>query len=264
MCAALHPADAAAVVVRLEEQLSEELPQVDGLAGVDVQVSIQHVSKLRGALPEVCFRHGAQIYPADLLEHGADLRQPVQVLGPEEPLLNVHIAPVQRHFSHHHGLDLLQAALLHLTLHLRGGLLVGQAGLGRGGGGSERGSERGSESRGLRHPQHPGVLLHGQSVVAGEVDARPAELRQPQQAARRLDVVRLVRPGHPGVGEGLADVERRVYGAARVFAARTPHAHFPNVEASRQLCLGFLVFLFLTVSVEMWTRVKTGSLGPSR
>lgn len=30
----VQPADAAAVVVRLEEQLSEELPQVDGLAGV--------------------------------------------------------------------------------------------------------------------------------------------------------------------------------------------------------------------------------------
>lgn len=30
----VKPADAAAVVVRLEEQLSEELPQVDGRAGV--------------------------------------------------------------------------------------------------------------------------------------------------------------------------------------------------------------------------------------
>lgn len=30
----VKPADAAAVVVRLEEQLSEKLPQVDGLAGV--------------------------------------------------------------------------------------------------------------------------------------------------------------------------------------------------------------------------------------
>ncbi len=30
----VEPADAAAVVMRLEEQLSEELPQVDGLAGV--------------------------------------------------------------------------------------------------------------------------------------------------------------------------------------------------------------------------------------
>lgn len=30
----VKPADAAAVVVRLEQQLSQELPQVDGLAGV--------------------------------------------------------------------------------------------------------------------------------------------------------------------------------------------------------------------------------------
>lgn len=30
----VKPADAAAVVVRLEQQLSEELPQMDGLAGV--------------------------------------------------------------------------------------------------------------------------------------------------------------------------------------------------------------------------------------
>lgn len=30
----VEPADAAAVVMRLEQQLSEELPQVDGLAGV--------------------------------------------------------------------------------------------------------------------------------------------------------------------------------------------------------------------------------------
>lgn len=30
----VKPADAAAVVVWLEQQLSEELPQVDGLAGV--------------------------------------------------------------------------------------------------------------------------------------------------------------------------------------------------------------------------------------
>lgn len=30
----VEPADTAAVVVRLEQQLSEELPQVDGLAGV--------------------------------------------------------------------------------------------------------------------------------------------------------------------------------------------------------------------------------------
>ena len=30
----VEPADAAAVIMRLEEQLSEELPQVDGLGGV--------------------------------------------------------------------------------------------------------------------------------------------------------------------------------------------------------------------------------------
>lgn len=30
----VDPADAAAVVVRLQEQLSEELPQVDGLVGI--------------------------------------------------------------------------------------------------------------------------------------------------------------------------------------------------------------------------------------
>ena len=60
----------------------------------DVQMSIQHVSKLRGALSEVCFRYGAQIPPTQLLKHCADLRQPVQVLSPEQPLLNVHTAPV--------------------------------------------------------------------------------------------------------------------------------------------------------------------------
>ena len=59
----------------------------------DVQVGVQHVSKLRRAF-EVCFCHGAQIPAGQLLEHGADLRQLVQVLGPEEPLLNVHTAPV--------------------------------------------------------------------------------------------------------------------------------------------------------------------------
>lgn len=62
----------------------------------DVQISIQHVSKLQRALSEVCFCHGAQILPVHLLKQGADLRQPVQVLGPEQPLLNVHTAPVQR------------------------------------------------------------------------------------------------------------------------------------------------------------------------
>lgn len=30
----VEPADAAAVIVRLEEQLAQELPQVDGLTGV--------------------------------------------------------------------------------------------------------------------------------------------------------------------------------------------------------------------------------------
>lgn len=30
----VQPADAAAVVMRFKEQLSEELPQVDGLAGI--------------------------------------------------------------------------------------------------------------------------------------------------------------------------------------------------------------------------------------
>lgn len=49
----------------------------------DVQMSIQRVSKLRGALSEVCFCHGAQIPPGQLLKHRADLWQPVQVLGPE-------------------------------------------------------------------------------------------------------------------------------------------------------------------------------------
>lgn len=58
-------------------------------------MSVQDVSKLQGALPEVCLRHGAQIPAGQLLKHGADLRQSVQVLGPEEPLLNVHTAPVQ-------------------------------------------------------------------------------------------------------------------------------------------------------------------------
>lgn len=59
----------------------------------DVQVSVQHVSKLRRVF-EVCFCHGAQIPAGQLLEHGAELRQFVQVLGPEEPLLNVPTAPV--------------------------------------------------------------------------------------------------------------------------------------------------------------------------
>lgn len=60
----------------------------------DVQVSIEDVPKLRGALPEVRLRHGAQVPARQLLKRGADLWQPVQVLRPEEPLLNVHTAPV--------------------------------------------------------------------------------------------------------------------------------------------------------------------------
>lgn len=58
-------------------------------------MSVQHVSELRRVLSEVCFRHGAQVSAGQLLEHHADLGQPVQVLGPEQPLLNMHTAPVQ-------------------------------------------------------------------------------------------------------------------------------------------------------------------------
>lgn len=180
----VEPTDAAAVLVRLVEQLSEELPQVDGLAGVlahdiwpgilsscwnradfkdiyllfssfqfvkqslliyltcyplvgsgpslmqlknkqepvqfpqrrmqpacncsrdrlpvsvvltgspDVKMSIQHVTKLWGALSEVCLRHGAQIPSRQPLEHRADLRQSVQVISPQQPLLNVQAAPL--------------------------------------------------------------------------------------------------------------------------------------------------------------------------
>ncbi len=49
----------------------------------DVQMSIQHVTKLRGALSEVCLCHGAQIPATQLLKHCADLWQSVKVLGPE-------------------------------------------------------------------------------------------------------------------------------------------------------------------------------------
>lgn len=56
-------------------------------------MSIEDISKLRGALSEVRLRHWAQVPARQLLKHGADLWQPVQVLRPEEPLLNVHTAP---------------------------------------------------------------------------------------------------------------------------------------------------------------------------
>lgn len=61
----------------------------------DVEMSVEHVAKLRGALPEVRLRHGAQVPATKSLEQEADLRQPVQVLGPQDPLLDVHAAPVQ-------------------------------------------------------------------------------------------------------------------------------------------------------------------------
>lgn len=57
-------------------------------------MSIEDISELRRALSEVGLRHGAQVPARQRLEHGADLRQPVQVLRPQEPLLNVHAAPV--------------------------------------------------------------------------------------------------------------------------------------------------------------------------
>lgn len=57
-------------------------------------MSIEDISKLRGVLSEVGLCHGAQVLACQCLEHGADLWQPVQVLRPQEPLLNVHAAPV--------------------------------------------------------------------------------------------------------------------------------------------------------------------------
>lgn len=58
-------------------------------------MSVEHVAKLQGALSEVRLRHGAQVPATQALEHGAVVRQPVQVLGPQEPLLDVHAAPIQ-------------------------------------------------------------------------------------------------------------------------------------------------------------------------
>lgn len=49
----------------------------------DVQMSIENISKLWRSLSEVHFSHGAQIPASQLLKHGADLWQPVQVLSPE-------------------------------------------------------------------------------------------------------------------------------------------------------------------------------------
>lgn len=40
----------------------------------DVQMSVQNVSTLQGALPEVCLGHGAQVLPCQPLERGADVR----------------------------------------------------------------------------------------------------------------------------------------------------------------------------------------------
>ena len=68
----------------------------------DVQVSVQHVPTLQRALPEVLLAHGAQVLPRQLLEHLTHLGQPVDVLRPQQPLLHVYTAPVQRIFTHKH------------------------------------------------------------------------------------------------------------------------------------------------------------------
>lgn len=119
------------------------------------------------------------------------------------------------HFSHYHGLDLLQVALLHLPLCPRGGVL-GLVGLDRAELQSPGGERSGSGA--LRHPPHPGVFFGGYPLAVGEADSGPAELRQPQQAARRLDV--LIQPVCPGVhAVGVTDEDGRVRSAAW-----TPHA----------------------------------------
>lgn len=57
-------------------------------------MSVQHVSKLQGPLSEVGLCHGAQATPSQFLKDQADLWQPVLMLRPQQPLLNMHTGPV--------------------------------------------------------------------------------------------------------------------------------------------------------------------------
>lgn len=59
-----------------------------------VQVCVQRVSALRRALMELLLAHVAQVLPCQLQEGLPSVRQPVQVLRPQQPLLDVPRVPV--------------------------------------------------------------------------------------------------------------------------------------------------------------------------
>ena len=60
----------------------------------DVQVSVEHVPTLHAPLSEVLFAHGAQVLAVEVLKSLPHLRQSVQVLCPQHPLLDVPHVPV--------------------------------------------------------------------------------------------------------------------------------------------------------------------------
>jgi len=61
----------------------------------DIEVGVQDVSAGGRALAELLLGHGTQVLSRQLLERLPDLRQPVLVLRPQDPLLHVAGAPVR-------------------------------------------------------------------------------------------------------------------------------------------------------------------------
>lgn len=59
-----------------------------------VQVCVQCVSTLRRTLAKLLLAHGTEVFSRQILEGLSCMGQPVQVFGPQQPLLHISCVPL--------------------------------------------------------------------------------------------------------------------------------------------------------------------------
>lgn len=83
-------------------------------------MSVECVTTLWATLSKVFLCHGTQVFPIQVLKCFAHLRESIQVLCPQQPLLNISTTPLHRIWKIRYKLDSWHIIQCSLNNHLRG------------------------------------------------------------------------------------------------------------------------------------------------
>lgn len=83
-------------------------------------MSMERVTTLWTTLSKVFLRHGTQVFPVQVLKCFAHLWQSIQMLGPQQPLLNISATPLHRIWKIRYKLESLYVIQYCSNIHLSG------------------------------------------------------------------------------------------------------------------------------------------------